>query len=110
MSAATSGTVWAMARPVSMARGWAPRPMGIPLPPFLFPFPIQFTGGSDTVRLKGAIGGPQVGYNYQVNSLWVLGLESDFQISGERGSSSFVDPFLSAVCIGGVFGGGVSSC
>jgi outer membrane immunogenic protein len=63
-----------------------------------FPFPIQFNGGSDTVRLKGAIGGAQVGYNYQVNSLWVLGLESDFQISGERGSSSFVDPFSSAVC------------
>ena len=36
-----------------------------------FPFPIQFNGGSDTVRLKGAIGGAQVGYNYQVNSLWV---------------------------------------
>jgi outer membrane immunogenic protein len=50
----------------------------------LFPFPIQFAGGSDTVRLKGAIGGAQFGYNYQVNSLWVFGLESDLQISGER--------------------------
>jgi outer membrane immunogenic protein len=28
----------------------------------------------------------------------VFGLESDFQISGERGSSSFADPFSSAVC------------
>ncbi len=67
----------------------------------LFPFPIQFTGGSDTVRLKGAIGGPQFGYNYQLNSPWVLGFETDFQISGERGSGTFSDAFLSALCTSG---------
>ena len=63
-----------------------------------FPFPLQFTGGSATVRLKGAIGGAQVGYNYQVSSLWVLGFETDFQISGERGSGTFSDPFSGAEC------------
>jgi outer membrane immunogenic protein len=31
----------------------------------------------------GAIGGGQIGYNWQVNSLWLLGVESDIQASGE---------------------------
>jgi outer membrane immunogenic protein len=31
----------------------------------------------------GAIGGGQIGYNWQLNSLWLLGVESDIQASGE---------------------------
>ncbi len=31
----------------------------------------------------GAIGGGQIGYNWQVNSDWLLGIESDIQASGE---------------------------
>lgn len=31
----------------------------------------------------GAIGGGQIGYNWQVNSTWLLGIESDIQASGE---------------------------
>jgi outer membrane immunogenic protein len=31
----------------------------------------------------GGIGGGQIGYNWQVNSLWLLGIESDIQASGE---------------------------
>jgi outer membrane immunogenic protein len=32
----------------------------------------------------GAIGGVQAGYNWQVNKDWLLGVEADIQISGER--------------------------
>ncbi len=31
----------------------------------------------------GAIGGGQIGYNWQLNNLWLLGIESDIQASGE---------------------------
>jgi len=31
----------------------------------------------------GAIGGGQAGYNWQVNNLWLLGVETDIQASGE---------------------------
>jgi outer membrane immunogenic protein len=44
-------------------------------------------------RLDGVIGGGQIGYNWQVDKTWVLGLEADIQGSGERGSASFYDPY-----------------
>jgi opacity protein-like surface antigen len=44
-------------------------------------------------RLDGVIGGGQIGYNWQDNNNWVLGLEADIQGSSERGSSSFSDPY-----------------
>src|SRR5580704_2922221 len=50
-------------------------------PPLSFPFPFAFTD-SNAARLKGAIGGGQIGYNYQVAPRWLLGLEADFQGSG----------------------------
>jgi outer membrane immunogenic protein len=74
-------------------------------------FPTFFAGfpnsnvavaGSHTARLNGAIGGGQVGYNYQFSPRWVLGFEADIQASGERGSNTFVDPFSTTVCTGGI--------
>jgi outer membrane immunogenic protein len=53
---------------------------------------------SDTARLNGVIGGGQIGYNYQFSPTWVLGFETDFQGSGERGSNALADPFSSTVC------------
>ena len=44
-----------------------------------------------TFDLNGVIGGGQVGYNWQKGS-WVLGLETDIQASGQKGSSDFVCP------------------
>jgi outer membrane immunogenic protein len=44
-------------------------------------------------NLDGVIGGGQIGYNWQANSTWVLGFEADIQGSGERGGSSFSDPY-----------------
>jgi len=48
---------------------------------------------SDSNNLKGVIGGGQFGYNVQTGSL-VLGLEVDFQASGEKGGGATrTDPF-----------------
>jgi outer membrane immunogenic protein len=43
---------------------------------------------SGDTHLNGPIGGFQAGYNIQAGS-WVWGLETDFQFSGEAGSSRF---------------------
>jgi outer membrane immunogenic protein len=40
---------------------------------------------SDAVTMNGAIGGGQLGYNYQFSPNYVAGLEADIQASGERG-------------------------
>ena len=50
--------------------------------------PATITGSS---HLTGGIGGGQAGYNWQLNSWWVTGLEVDLQESGERsGWGSFL--------------------
>jgi outer membrane immunogenic protein len=43
---------------------------------------------SQSEDMDGVIGGLQSGYNYQMGN-WVLGFESDFQLSGQRGGSTF---------------------
>jgi outer membrane immunogenic protein len=45
------------------------------------------TAGGSSTNLNGVIGGGQIGYNWQMNNL-VLGLETDFQGSGQRASAS----------------------
>lgn len=40
-----------------------------------------------TTHLNGAIGGVQIGYNWQTTSNWILGFEADFQASGESASA-----------------------
>jgi outer membrane immunogenic protein len=49
------------------------------------PFPGSFTAKQD---VNGGFGGGQIGYNWQVDPRWLLGLEADIQGSGERGSSN----------------------
>jgi len=44
-----------------------------------------FMSGSQ--RLDGVIGGPQVGFNWRASNNFVVGLEADFQWSGEKGST-----------------------
>jgi outer membrane immunogenic protein len=51
---------------------------------------------SATDKLLGIIGGGQLGYNWQFLPHGVLGLEADWQGSGEKGSRSFVDSFILA--------------
>ncbi len=59
----------------------------------LTPFNTPGFLGSDTLTPKGAIGGGQIGYNWQTPPNWVFGLEADLQASGEKGSHSFSNPF-----------------
>jgi outer membrane immunogenic protein len=44
------------------------------------------------IRAKGAVGGLQFGYNWQVARTWVAGLEADIQGSGVKGSETTVSP------------------
>jgi outer membrane immunogenic protein len=52
--------------------------------------PAVFT---DTVssRMNGILGGAQIGYNLQMQN-WLVGLEGDFQGTGQSGSHSFTCP------------------
>jgi outer membrane immunogenic protein len=69
--------------------------------PFAFPPPFAAIS-SGTERLDGVIGGGQIGYNWQANQTWVLGIEADIQGSGEKGSSSFSDPYFCDACANGL--------
>jgi outer membrane immunogenic protein len=48
--------------------------------------------GSNTVDMNGVIGGIQAGYNWQ-NGNYLLGVETDFQGSGQRGTRDFTAGF-----------------
>ena len=52
------------------------------------PGPVNAFAASDRAKMDGWVFGGQIGYNYKINS-WLLGLEADFQGTGERGSSVF---------------------
>jgi outer membrane immunogenic protein len=60
---------------------------GVPNGPFCQVVP----GGQ--VKARGALGGAQVGYNWQ-SGQWVAGLESDAQLSGISGSTTVNGPFF----------------
>jgi outer membrane immunogenic protein len=45
--------------------------------------------GTDSNKLKGVIGGVQAGYNWQFNPNWLLGVEADFQASGQKGTTVY---------------------
>ena len=51
-------------------------------------FASAFFGGAESFSLQpaGAIGGGQVGYNWQ-RGHWVLGIEADIQASGQKDSA-----------------------
>ncbi len=52
-----------------------------------------FTGmNSHSLDTSGVMGGGYVGYNYQLNQNFVLGLEGDFQGTSASQSSSWLDP------------------
>jgi len=54
------------------------------------PFPTL----TESQRMNGVIGGFQWGYNWQFGN-WVLGTESDFMLTGERGSTTY----CAAACV-----------
>jgi outer membrane immunogenic protein len=49
--------------------------------------------GSDRTYPSGFMGGGQIGYNWQVSPLWVVGVEADFQGALERDSSTLTNNF-----------------
>jgi outer membrane immunogenic protein len=49
--------------------------------------------GSESVKPAGAIGGGQIGYNWQFASPWIAGVEADIQASGEKARNIFSNPF-----------------
>ena len=63
---------------------------GLIVPPDLPGFPANVAfADSNTDRLNGVIGGGQIGYNWQTGR-WVLGLETDFQATGQQGTGTFL--------------------
>jgi outer membrane immunogenic protein len=58
----------------------------------------QASRNSTDLSIMGAVVGGQIGYNWQPNmSNWLLGLETDFQWSGQRGSTTFAVVFPTGV-------------
>jgi len=55
-----------------------------PLSLLLIPVPVLAPFHQD---VNGGVVGGQIGYNWQIDRTWVLGLEGDIQWSGERSSS-----------------------
>jgi outer membrane immunogenic protein len=49
--------------------------------------------GSDRTYPDGFMGGGQIGYNWQVSPIWVVGLEADFQGAVERDHSTLTSNF-----------------
>jgi outer membrane immunogenic protein len=47
--------------------------------------PFAVTSSSN---MNGILGGGQIGYNWQVNTSWLLGLEADIQGTGQRGTAN----------------------
>jgi hypothetical protein len=54
-----------------------------------FPTPNSITGSNN---LNGAIGGVQIGYNWQLGTSWVTGWEADLQLADEKTSKNFNFP------------------
>ena len=54
--------------------------------------------------MNGGIAGGQAGYNWQVNTSWVLGLEADIQWSGEKGRAAYgcAGTLAGGVCLPGL--------
>jgi outer membrane immunogenic protein len=50
------------------------------------------TSLSSPSNLDGVIGGGQIGFNWQLNTAWVVGLETDLQAASEHASRSFSFP------------------
>jgi outer membrane immunogenic protein len=60
------------------------------------PFNIPGFAGSNTESPDGFIGGGQIGYNYQLSPIWVVGFEADFQGALEKDSNTLSNAFSSS--------------
>jgi outer membrane immunogenic protein len=63
---------------------------------------VDLNGNFDLTS-SGFFGGGQIGYNYQFDNSWVIGVETDFQWSGIKGElSGNADLFVNGNQLGGV--------
>jgi outer membrane immunogenic protein len=78
----------------NLGYGWGTGTPTYTDPSLGFGLPTSFSGTDLTTdQLQSAIGGFQAGYNWQLNNLWVSGLETDFQFSSQRARRGFNFPF-----------------
>ena len=56
--------------------------------------------GSTSLKPTGFIGGVQAGYNWEFAPHWVVGLETDFQWTGQKNSATQTATISSASCFG----------
>jgi outer membrane immunogenic protein len=49
---------------------------------------LGFVPFTTSQHMDGVLGGGQIGYNWQFNKNWLLGLEADFQGTGQRGTAT----------------------
>jgi len=56
-------------------------------------FPPNFTGHTASPDVQGWLAGFQEGYNWRINTTWLVGLEGDVQWSGERATSGTAASF-----------------
>ena len=77
---------------INLGGGWTNTDVGYsandPLTAIIFNTALPLPANGDHVNASGALGGVQLGYNYQFQRNWLVGLETDFQFSGIRGSST----------------------
>jgi len=57
---------------------------------------------TSSTHMGGDVIGGQAGYNWQVNRNWVIGIEADFQGTGQKGTDSPA-PIVNSSCVGGMF-------
>ncbi len=48
----------------------------------------DLSGATTSPKVDGWLGGVQAGYNWQIDRTWLIGLEGDVQVTGERHSES----------------------
>ena len=81
----------------NLGGGWGNRNITMtPNDPGAVLFLTGVTGGNTTsFKSSGVLGGLQLGYNWQLNRNWLVGIETDANWSGIKGSGSFtnIEPF-----------------
>ena len=55
---------------------------------------FNFESLTASPKLNGWLGGFQAGYNWRGNGPWLLGIEGDIQITGEKAAQTWIDPEL----------------
>ncbi|MFI4960767.1 MAG: outer membrane protein [Hyphomicrobiales bacterium] len=55
---------------------------------------FNFESTTASPKVNGILGGVQAGYNWRVAPQWILGIEGDAQITGEKASDNWTDPEL----------------